>query len=61
MGPDLADEFDSLFELEAEDFPEWQPEWEMASFVREHPDLKVADWQLSQERLLELAELAVTF
>ena len=47
IGPDLADQFDQLFDIEAEDCPEWKPEWDMESFANNHHDLKIANWKLS--------------
>jgi len=59
IGPDLADEFDLLFWVDEDDLPAWQPAWEQAQFVQAHPQPKIADWRLSEEKLRELALDAV--
>jgi len=59
IGPDLADEFDLLFWVDEDELPEWRAQWDTAAFAQAHPELKIAQWRLSDERLRELAVQAI--
>ena len=58
IGPDIADEFDSLFTVEEDNMPEWQPHWDPTTFASTHFGLKIADWKFSEDRLREFAILS---
>ena len=41
MGPDMAKEVDTMYRIDVDTIPDWDPRWDPASFLRYNPNISI--------------------
>ena len=55
IAPDLTDEYDALFTIDEDSFPEIEPAYDPAVFERDNPYTPIGAWRIPDNELEELA------
>ena len=51
MGPDIAEEVDTMYRIDLDTIPDWMPRWDPAKFLELNKNISLDRYQLAHEDL----------